>query len=433
MYPQVKNLLYCLLRWSERYTKTDMVYLAGGGFWLTVGQVGAALTAFAVSLVVARLLPVETYGVYKYILSLVAIIGAFSLTGFGTSIVRAIAKGLDGTLRYAFWTMLRYSAPMFLLFALVAAYYAWNGAYMLAGAVSIAALMTPLINSGGLSGAYWNGKKNFRRYTLYWSCANVASSVAVILTLLTTDSVIALVGAYFVTSAVVNVLLYRITVRTIPSDAPTDTSSLPYALHLSGINFLNTVSSQIDKIIVFQLLGTAQLAVYAFALALPDQVRALLKNGARLALPRYSERTLSDIQSSIVGKLIRFGVLIGIATALYIATAPFLYQFFFPAYIAAVPYSQFMALSLFAVLGTAPLTALQAHAKKRALYQHSVATNVIQIATSIFLISTWGLWGAAFSVLINRVVGLALPLYLLIRSGTSTDENSSLKNESMRK
>ena len=37
MFKNFKDKTYNLLRWSEKYTKTDMVYLAQGSFWLSLG------------------------------------------------------------------------------------------------------------------------------------------------------------------------------------------------------------------------------------------------------------------------------------------------------------------------------------------------------------------------------------------------------------
>ena len=77
----LKHATYRLLRKSERYFKTDMVYVARGGFWVTAGNIVSALAAFGLAVAYANLLPKESYGTYKYILSLAGIIGAFSLTG----------------------------------------------------------------------------------------------------------------------------------------------------------------------------------------------------------------------------------------------------------------------------------------------------------------------------------------------------------------
>ena len=74
MIKKIKEKIYNLLRWSEKYTKTDMVYLAHGGFWLSFGQIISSLSSFLLAIAFANLLPKETYGNYKYILSIASIL-----------------------------------------------------------------------------------------------------------------------------------------------------------------------------------------------------------------------------------------------------------------------------------------------------------------------------------------------------------------------
>ena len=81
------------LLWSEKYIKTDMVYLARSGFWLLFGQGTTLLSVLALSIVFANFLPKETYGTYKYILSLTGIFSIFTLPGMTTALIRATARG----------------------------------------------------------------------------------------------------------------------------------------------------------------------------------------------------------------------------------------------------------------------------------------------------------------------------------------------------
>ena len=403
-----------LLRWSEKYTQTDMVYLAKGGFWLVAGQAGAALLAFVFSIVVANYISPYLYGSYKYVMSVVSIIGAFSLTGLGTTIVRKVAQGDETALRRGFGRSLLWNIPMVLAFCAVSGYYVYRGDYILSTAIFIAGVATALINSASLFNAYWNGKKDFARQSMYWSIANTLATVAVIVMFLFTDNIAVLIGVFFMISALANVSLYFYTLRKVHETTYTpDALESKDAFHQSVINFLNTIASNIDKIIVFHLLGTVQLAVYSFALAMPEQIRNTLKAGARLALPRYAEQSFTNIQKFIGPKMFRFGLLILGMIVVYCLVAPFVFTYLFPAYHDSVPYSQIIALSLIGIIGTAPLSALQAHAKHRSLYIHAIVSNIIQIMSTVVLTLWLGLWGAVIALVGNRLLGMVLPWLLL--------------------
>ena len=111
MLERTRLAIYRLLRRSESYTKTDMVYLAKGSFWLTILQITGTISGFFLSVAFANFFPKHEYGIYKYILSVGGIIGAFTLTGLGPAIMQAVAKGSDGVLREGFFINLRWSAP----------------------------------------------------------------------------------------------------------------------------------------------------------------------------------------------------------------------------------------------------------------------------------------------------------------------------------
>ena len=62
----LKQRIYKGLKWSQKYTQTDMVYLAKGGFWLGMGQIITGLASFLLTLAFANLVPKETFGTYKH-------------------------------------------------------------------------------------------------------------------------------------------------------------------------------------------------------------------------------------------------------------------------------------------------------------------------------------------------------------------------------
>lgn len=404
-----------LLRWSERYTQTDMVYLAKGGFWLVAGQAGAAITAFVFSILVANFLPQEAFGSYRYISSLISIVGAISLSGLGITIIRKVARGDDMALRRGFARTIQWSLPMMFCFFVVAAYYAYQGNYIFALAVLVGGLAMPFINGASLFNAYWNGKKDFKKQTLYWTGANVITTGCIGIAILLTDHITTLVSVFFVASAVSNLIFYWLTVKNVPKTPyKKDEEEARDGLHQSIINFLMMLSGQIDKIIVFQLMGPAQLAIYTFAVAIPEQLRGTAKTFARITLPRFAEQSIDHIRASIGNKIWRFALIASLLAIGYGVVAYPLFTFVFPQYLESIPYTIALSFLIVGGIGAAPLSALQAHARHKELYIHAIVSSALQVISTVVLIWYYGLWGAVTALIFNRIiVPFFLPWFLL--------------------
>ena len=121
---KIGNWFYRFLRKTQKYTGTDNVYLARGGFLLTLGQAVSVLSSFLLAIAFANLLNPEDYGQYKYILSLLGILQIFSLVGIKKAVAQAVARGLEESFYSGFKTKLKW-ASFGSLAAIGAAVYYW--------------------------------------------------------------------------------------------------------------------------------------------------------------------------------------------------------------------------------------------------------------------------------------------------------------------
>ena len=103
------------LRYLERYTKTDMVYLVKGGFWSIFSQIIVTVSTLLLAMAFAYFISKETYGQYKFILSLANILGVFTLTGLGTAVMKSVTGGFEGTLNDIFWKNIKKVLFVFLV------------------------------------------------------------------------------------------------------------------------------------------------------------------------------------------------------------------------------------------------------------------------------------------------------------------------------
>ena len=410
----LRNKAYRWLRSTEGFFKTDTVYLAKGGSWLSIGHGVAILSGFFISIAFANLFPKESFGIYKFILSMVGIISAFSLTGLGTAITQAVARGFDNSLQRGFRINLKWSVGIFIGGLVLSIYYYLNNNLLLSFSFLLAGAIYPLIQSANLYSAHLLGKKDFKRSSLYGMVHNIVPSATIVITLLLTESLVAVIIVYFISGALVSLFLYYKTTQTYRHDKDSgDPDLLAFGGHLSAMSIIGQIGGFLDKILVFHYLGAAPLAIYAFAIAPVEQLQGGKKIFGALVMPKLSQRPFEELQKSAPRKAIILSVYALVLIVIYVMLAPYFYKFIYPQYIDSVFYSQIYALTLFAISGTVFNETLVAHKKKRELYFHRTIVPIVQIILFLILLPLYGLMGLIMTHIITRIFAGLLGYYLV--------------------
>ncbi len=417
-----------LLRWSERYTKVDMVYLFRGGAILSAADAGLAIVSLALSTLIAAYVPKDIYGIYRYVLSVAGIAAAFSLTGMNTAVTRAVALGHEGAFAKSLRVQLRYAVLQFLIAAAVAAYYfvKENTAYGIA--FTVVAVLAPLSGVANTYTAYLNGKKDFPRMALWRTESGLLNAAAMAGAVLFAPSLVGLTLAYCFSVFAVNAWLLWRTFRVYKPNRVATAEDLSYGKHLSIMNGVNTLASQLDSILIYHLLGPVQLALYTFATLIPERARSSFSFLPSLIIPRLAGRSRAEIRATLNQ---RTWLAIGAGVVLmlvYCAAVPFIFALFFPTYLDAVPYA---VAAGFIILVTAGAkyggTAMMAEGAYKPLYYASLATPAVKTVLSLACIPFFGIWGAIAARVIAGAFGGVLS-YLLLQTniGARTADGSTL-------
>jgi O-antigen/teichoic acid export membrane protein len=282
----IKSRFYLLLKKSEKITKTDMLYLTKGGFWLSIGQMITFASLIILSISFANFVPATVYGTYKYVLALAGILSIFTLPGMTTAVARAITRGDGSTIHSALKLRIIWSIPGALIGLSAAAYYFYKDNLTLSIALAIIAITLPFFDTFTLYNAHLTGTRNFKKQSLFHLVSQSVSILSLLITLLLTDNVLWLIAAYFVPLTIVRMVLYRISVP--KQNEGTDNETLTYGKHLSLINVLGVIASNIDTLMLWQFLGPQKVAIYTFALAIPEQIKGPLKGISELAFPKFA-------------------------------------------------------------------------------------------------------------------------------------------------
>jgi|SRR3989344_667149 len=414
MIEYLKQKVKELLVWSQKYTKTDMLYLAKGGFWLGLGQAIGTIASLATSIAFANLLPVEAYGQYRYVLSMMAFFAIPTLSGINTALIRAAAQGMDSSLYVAFKTRLSWGVLAAVAGLGTSIYYLVQVNIHIATSFLVVSIFMPLFYSFETYGYFLKGKKMFNRSALFSSSTITVSTISLVISLFLTDNVAILLISYFLPYTLLRGLFLYITTKKYILERKTDPTMVPYGKHLSLMSILDTIASEIDKFLLWHFLGPVQVAVYSFALSPVSSIATLKTHLNTIAFPKIAEHDIPYIKKIIYGKTFRLFLVLVLIAILYVLIAPALYKFMFPKYTESVIYSQVLAISLIfpAIFFS---TAFVAHAKIKEQYILNSSYSLSKIVLSAILIPLMGIWGAVISYLAPQVVSLTVRLVLFNR------------------
>lgn len=417
MLKKVKDKIYNLLRWSEKYTKTDMVYLAHGGFWLSFGQIISSLSSFLLAIAFANLLPKETYGNYKYILSIASILSISTLSGMSTAITRSIARGLDNSFMPALKTRITWGIFGAIGSILLALYYLINNNSNLAISFLIIAAFIPLDDPFQMYNSLLQGKKLFKKSTKYLIISKIFSFTFILGTIFITKNLPVILFSYFFSWTIIRFIFLKISLKNINPKTKADGESIIYGKHLSLIKGIDVAASSLSSVFLFHFAGSNALAIFSLAIAPIEQIRSLLKMVNSLILPKISHDSWQlPPMKSFIKKMIPVSIGSTILIFIYILFAPIIFKLFFPQYLSSIHFSQIYAFSLFfTVINTIQNTILNAKQKTKEIYIINFLDITLNIFLTIPMIYFFQVWGLVWSGIIIKIIQTVVIFFLIYK------------------
>lgn len=413
MFSKIKQTTIHLLRWSQKYTGTDMVYLASGTFWLNLNKALGIVVGLGLSILYARYIDKDVYGNYRYILSFLSMFGFFSLSGMGFAMTRAVARGYERTyVRFA--KIIFISTLGITIIGLCSSLYFFfiRQETVIALSLAVGALLIPFVEGTGNWRAYLSGKKAFKEKTavnirtkiFYLGLMLVVVVCNYFFELSLLAGTLIMVSGYMLANGLPNAWYQLKYLKQIPKGSRTEPGSKAYGFHLTLAKIPQTIAFYLDGVLLYHYLGPVSLAVYSFAIAPIEQIKGLLNSMTAVAFPKFSTKTAASLRKTLPTKLIKLSAATIIITIIYVVLAPYIYEFLFPQYNESIQYSQIFALSLLAVPLGFLSYALEATKRKKSIYITNSIFPFIQIGLYVALIPQYGILGAVLGKVLGRLI-----------------------------
>jgi O-antigen/teichoic acid export membrane protein len=367
------------------------------------GRIGsraiAAGLGFVGAVIWANSFSKETYGKYQIVVAAMAMVAGFCLPGLDDASLISAAKRKDGNLR----TILRQRVLVASIGALVVA--GWgviryrNDDRTLMYAFLATALVFVPIQLQPIWDNFTNGKRRFRFLMLGESLVALAAVVGVGVFALagwTSGDMLpyVLLGSLGLTGIVALGLLTQL--RALKENDDRDPSIVTYGYHVTAASLLSWVFKS-DRLIVGEVMSSADVALLSVALILPNQVKVFFTAFEQVFLPKVTAApSISAAWDYIRPRVLRLWTAystLGI-TGFFLLPV-FIPIFFSHKYIAAVPYARWLWLSLcLASPFTFLASILNAQRDKRFLYLKNLLSPTVTLALFALLIPRYGVAGA---------------------------------------
>jgi len=407
---QLKQGLIQFLKWTEKYTKTDMLYFVRGSFWLMFGKIVSMLLSVATMSAFAIWVPKEIFGKFQYIDSTINILAIFMLPAMGAALVRSVAKGREGMLMLCAKTKAKWGSMGIFITIIIAIWYILHGNIELGYSFLVASFLFPLPRIFNLYSSVWDGKKQFDTKAKFLILINFLELITFAPVLFLTNNLIIIILAYFISRSLFRGISFIITLKK-SKNKETDRETVSFGKKLTLINALEKLAQYVDKIIIWQFLGAVPVAIYSFA-EIPIKKTQDLTPLTSLALPKLSQKNLKQYKKGLLNKFFKFFLLTIPVTLIFVLAIPLIYKFIFPNYSDAIPYARVLSLSLILLPFSLLDISLTAEMKIKELYMVKLAGPFIKIILFLALIPLYGIWGVVISFLISKFIQSTILFYI---------------------
>lgn len=409
----LKKKIITFLLWVQKHAKADMFYIVKNGSWMFFGHTVNSLLSLGLIVAFANLLPKETYGVYRYILSIAGVLNIFVLGGIGNAITRSVARGEEGVLIPALRYQAKWNLMMLAAFLCISGYYFLKENIVYATSFAILGIFVPFTLVFNNFHAYLKGKKKFDVANIVSVLATFIYSAGMLLTLFCTTNVVWLILTYCLSTFIPSVIFYFYVIRRFKlSDSSTNaTSTIRYGRKLTFVGLIEPVVSQLDNILLMQFWGPAQLATYALATAIPNKAIPALKTLVNTGFPKFAVGTTQTINTVFYSRIFQGMIFGALVTIVYVLCIPFVFTYLLPQYVDSILYSQLVSISfIFALPNRYISLLLESQKLVRVMFINATAQGILMIVIYV----AFGLLGGILGLILARILMAALAMIINI-------------------
>lgn len=392
-------------------------YALKNGPFILLGNGLLSVFTFITTLALTHLLPKETFGAWRYILAALSILAVCTLPDMGQALTRAVSKKQPVNLGPVVRHKIFYGLIGALASLGLSAYHLRYGNAELGVLFAIAALFIPFSDVFLIYVNVLHGVKKFGTAVAYDTSSRLIAMVLLLGAAFITKNIFVILPAWFLSNIIPQLYLFLKIRRKklIGETAVADPAILSYGKHLTLLGGMAVLAANVDKFVIWHLLGAKALATYAVALLIAGEGARVAETLSVIILPYLSEardqkniRALLRLLPFFAGGLAAIG---GVCAFLM----PSVFPVIFPAYTDVLP----LARMSFILLVLTPINSILYRYlvaemwRKKMLLLHTLKIAAFSGA-ALVTIPRFGLMGGVLALIVSEALASGFLLFTIV-------------------
>jgi O-antigen/teichoic acid export membrane protein len=325
----------------EKKLWIDVRYFLKGGSLLVLSQIVFSLRSLGIILIVTNFLWKEAYWQYNFILSLVWIASLFALPGTYNAIIQSVSRGFLWTYTFLLKKIFYFSSLGGILLIGCGFWLHFFRDYPHYEIFLFLWVLFPFYSISGIYAYFLTGIQDFSRRVQYEILTHIFVVIGAFFSIWYFESLPIFIILIFLIQTGVGMYFHK-KIHLSPKQE-IDYESYYFGMKLTALGILSTCKMHIDKLIVSYFFGFAQLAVYALALAMNEQIYSLGKIIATIIMPKTSNLNQEQIRLQLPKLIGIIFFLFGTFSLFLILVYPYLIPLlFWESFSGAVFYAQIL-------------------------------------------------------------------------------------------
>lgn len=395
---------------------TNSKKIVSGMFWRFGEKITAQAVSLVVSIVLARILMPEDYGIVAIVNVFIAIAEIFVTSGLGTALIQK-KDATEREFSTLFWCNIGMSLVLYLIVFIASPFLAdFYEMPLLTPVLRVFAIRLPLNAINSIQNAYISRKMDFKKFFFATIIGTIISAVVGIFMAYAGYGVWALVGQ-MLTNTIVDTVVLFITIKWRPTLEFSLESAKPlvnYGWKILATDLIGTIFNQLNSFIIGKKYSSEDLAYYTQGKKFPELVNNNI--GATLSAVLFPAMSLSAGNEEIKAirrkslKMLEY-VIFPLMLGMFTIADKMILVLLTEKWALAVPYVRITCIA--AILGVFGTTLIQ---EIKAIGRSDITLKMELIKKPIFLVIAiiamqFGVMAIACTMIINEVLAFCFNVY----------------------